>query len=245
MRVGGILKLGVLLSVVFFAVFFAFQRLEITFSLDWTGLLGRSAPIKDPPTQLPRYKCNLLKACPPTHFAFKMNSGGASVVGPKMCLEDNVLMSGVKNNVGRGLNIALVDGKTGNVIKTDFFDMWAGDVNTLIKFLKEIEDGTLVMMATFDDSSTKLNAEARQLISEMGSSSIHLLGFRDNWIFVGAKGIKNKTPFEEYIKNKADTNKYDGWPEVLEMEGCIPIRKKSKGQEWKSMLPRVRGLVSI
>lgn len=63
-------------------------------------------------------------------------------------------MSGVKNNVGRGINIALANGndisctvctilsttvytavtlatcpppgKTGDVIKTDYFDMWAG-----------------------------------------------------------------------------------------------------------------------
>lgn len=29
------------------------------------------------------------------------------------------------------------------------------DVAPLIKFLKEIEDGTIVMMASFDDASTK------------------------------------------------------------------------------------------
>lgn len=55
-----------------------------------------------------------------------MASGAANVVGPKICLEDNVLMSGVKNNVGRGINIALVNGKTGEVIDTKFFDMWGG-----------------------------------------------------------------------------------------------------------------------
>ncbi|KAL4658417.1 protein FAM3C-like, partial [Arapaima gigas] len=216
----GILKLAVLLSVLLFTVFFAFQRLEMSIDLDLRGLIGMYLPL----TKLPRYKCNMAKPCPDGHFAFKMNSGAASVVGPKMCLDDNILMSGVKNNVGRGINVALVDGNTGKLIKTDFFDMWAGDVKTLIKFLQDIEDGTLVMMATFDDSSTKLNAEARKLISELGSSSINVLGFRDNWIFVGAKGIKNKSPFEQHIKNKVETNKYDGWPEVLEMEGCIPIR---------------------
>lgn len=73
-------------------------------------------------------------------------------------------------------------GKTGHLMKTDFFDMWAGgeyfcvifqlklkgfwahmhhavycgaDVAPLIKFLKEIEDGTIVMMAAFDDPATK------------------------------------------------------------------------------------------
>lgn len=148
------------------------------------------------------------------------------MVGPKICLEDNILMSGVKNNVGRGINIALINGKTGELIKTDFFDMWAGDVNTLIKFLKTIEDGTVVMMATFDDSATKLNADAKKMIADLGSSSISTLGFRDNWIFVGGKGIKSKSPFEQHIKNNAETNKYEGWPEVLEMEGCIPARQE-------------------
>ncbi|MCJ8736277.1 hypothetical protein PDJAM_G00257150 [Pangasius djambal] len=151
-----------------------------------------------------------------------MASGAASIVGPKICLEDTILMSGVKNNVGRGLNIALVNGKTGKLIKTESFDMWVGDVNPLIQFLKDIEDGTVVMMATFDDSSTKLTSDARKLISALGSSYINSLSFRDNWLFVGGKGIKTKSPFEQYIKNNAEVNKYEGWPEVLEMEGCIP-----------------------
>uniref|UniRef100_A0AAQ6IS01 ILEI/PANDER domain-containing protein n=1 Tax=Anabas testudineus TaxID=64144 RepID=A0AAQ6IS01_ANATE len=173
-----------------------------------------------------RYKCGLSKPCPPGHFAFKMTSGAASVVGPRICLEDKSLMSGVKNNVGRGINIALVNGRTGELIKTDHFDMWAGDVAPLIKLLKEIEEGTVVMIASFDDPSTKLNDEARKLIADLGSSVITNLGFRDNWIFVGGKGIKTKSPFEQHIKNSADTNKFEGWPEVLEMEGCIPQRQE-------------------
>ncbi|XP_044041705.1 protein FAM3C isoform X2 [Siniperca chuatsi] len=182
-------------------------------------------PVNDGLTKPVRYKCGLSKSCPLRHFAFKMASGAASVVGPRICLEDKLLMSGVKNNVGRGINIALVNGKTGEVIKTDFFDMWAGDVAPLIKFLKEIDDGTVVMMASFDDPATKLNDEARKLIADLGSSAISNLGFRDNWIFVGGKGIKTKSPFEQHIKNSADTNKFEGWPEVLEMEGCVPQRQ--------------------
>ncbi|MBN3313846.1 FAM3C protein, partial [Atractosteus spatula] len=200
-------------------------------------------------TKPPRYKCGLSKPCPEGHFAFKMASGAASVVGPKMCLEDNILMSGVKNNVGRGINIALVNGKTGELMSAESFDMWAGDVSPLTAFLKTIQDGTVVMMATFDDGATKkfdlsdimnsglrcgrfyccfpsrLNDEARKLISDLGSTSISTLGFRDNWVFVGGKGIKTKSPFEQLIKNNAESNKYEGWPEVLEMEGCIPHKQ--------------------
>ncbi|XP_060770250.1 protein FAM3C [Neoarius graeffei] len=224
MRTGGILKLVVLLGVIFLAAFLAFQLLELNTDFNLSRVLVKSE-IMEVATKPVRYKCGLYKPCPEHHFSFKMVSGAASIVGPKICLEDEILMSGVRNNVGRGLNIALVNGNTGKLIKTDSFDLWSGDVNPLIQFLKTIEDGTIVMIATFDDSSTKLNAEARKLISTLGSSYINSLSFRDNWVFVGGKGIKTKSPFEQYIKNNAETNKYEGWPEVLEMEGCIPRKQ--------------------
>lgn len=224
MRPGGLLKLGVLVSVLFVAVFLAFELLESNMNFNLGKVFTRYAPPDPVPTRPPRHKCGLSKSCPEDHFAFKITSGAASVVGPKMCFQDNVIMSGVKNNIGRGINIALLNGKTGELTKSESFDMWTGDVNLLIKFLKEIEDGSIVMMATFDDPATKINNEARNLIADLGSSSISILGFRDNWVFVGGKGIKTKSPFEQHIKNNAETNKYEGWPEVLEMEGCIPIK---------------------
>uniref|UniRef100_A0A8C9YU17 FAM3 metabolism regulating signaling molecule C n=1 Tax=Sander lucioperca TaxID=283035 RepID=A0A8C9YU17_SANLU len=221
----GVLKFAALIFAFLLAVFLAFQLLEINLDFKLSSVISRSMPVNEVSAKPVRYKCGLSKSCPLGHFAFKMTSGAASVVGPRICLEDKLLMSGVKNNVGRGINLALVDGKTGDVIKTDFFDMWAGDVAPLIKFLKEIDEGTIVMMASFDDPSTKLNDEARKLISDLGSSAVSNLGFRDNWIFVGGKGIKTKSPFEQHIKNSADTNKFEGWPEVLEMEGCVPQRQ--------------------
>ncbi|XP_034529787.1 protein FAM3C [Notolabrus celidotus] len=224
-RAGGVLKFAALIFAFLLAVFLAFQLLEINMDFKLSSVISRSMPVNEGSTKPFRYKCGLSKACPIGHFAFKMASGAASVVGPRMCLEDKLLMSGVKNNVGRGINIALVNGRTGDVIKTDFYDMWAGDVAPFIKFLKEIEDGTVVMMASFDDPATKLNDEARKLVSDLGSTAITNLGFRDNWIFVGGKGIKTKSPFEQHIKNSADTNKFEGWPEVLEMEGCVPQRQ--------------------
>ncbi|NXQ28776.1 FAM3D protein, partial [Alaudala cheleensis] len=74
----------------------------------------------------PRHKCGNQKSCPQNYFAFKIISGAANVVGPSICFEDLVLMSSVKNNIGRGLNIALVNGSTGQLLKTDTFDMYSG-----------------------------------------------------------------------------------------------------------------------
>uniref|UniRef100_A0A8C0DB60 ILEI/PANDER domain-containing protein n=1 Tax=Balaenoptera musculus TaxID=9771 RepID=A0A8C0DB60_BALMU len=186
------------------------QSFEIKMHASLGNLFARSAlDAVACSTKPPRYKCGISKACPEKHFAFKMASGAANVVGPKICLEDNVLMSGV-------------NGKTGDLIETRYSDMWGGNVASFIEFLKAIQDGTIVLMGTYDDGATKLNDEARQLIAELGSTSITHLGFTDNWVFCGGKGIKTKSPFEQHIKNNKDTNKYEGWPKVVEMEGCIP-----------------------
>ncbi|KAL1777616.1 FAM3C [Sigmodon hispidus] len=237
--VKGAAKLVVAVAVFLLTFYVISQVFEIKMDASLGNLFARSALdsaarslgisnlflILPEATKPPRYKCGISKACPEKHFAFKMASGAANVVGPKICLEDNVLMSGVKNNVGRGINVALVNGKTGEVLDTKYFDMWGGDVAPFIEFLKNIQDGTVVLMATYDDGATKLTDEARRLIAELGSTSITSLGFRDNWVFCGGKGIKTKSPFEQHIKNNKDTNKYEGWPEVVEMEGCIPQKQ--------------------
>ncbi|XP_054585605.1 protein FAM3D isoform X4 [Eptesicus fuscus] len=169
-----------------------------------------------------KIKCGLSKPCPDNFFAFKILSGAANVVGPSMCFEGHMIMSPVKDNVGRGLNIALVNGTTGKVVRQASFDMYSGDPTLLVKFLKAIPEGMLVLVASFDDPGTKMNDELRKLFSNLGSSYAGQLGFRDSWIFLGARDISNKSPFEQYLKNTPNTNKYEGWPELLELEGCVP-----------------------
>ncbi|XP_032331093.1 protein FAM3A isoform X1 [Camelus ferus] len=144
-----------------------------------------------------RYKCGLPQPCPEEHLAFRMVSGAANVIGPKICLEDKMLMSSVKDNVGRGLNIALVNGVSGELIEARAFDMWAGDVNDLLKFIRPLHEGTLVFVASYDDPATKMNEETRKLFSDLGSKNVKDLAFRDSWVFVGAKGVQNKSPFEQ------------------------------------------------
>lgn len=114
MRVAGAAKLVVAVAVFLLTFYVISQVFEIKMDASLGNLFARSAlDTATRSTKPPRYKCGISKACPEKHFAFKMASGAANVVGPKICLEDNVLMSGVKNNVGRGINVALANGKTG------------------------------------------------------------------------------------------------------------------------------------
>ncbi|TRY54331.1 hypothetical protein DNTS_021307 [Danionella cerebrum] len=146
-----------------------------------------------------KYKCGLSAPCPAKHLAFRLTSGAANVIGPKIWVN-------------------------GDILEIRSFDMWAGEVSELLKFIRPLHEGTLVFVASFDDPATKLNDEARRLFEELGSTAAKELSFRDSWVFVGAKGIENKSPFEQRMKNSKNNNKYEGWPESLEMDGCIPLR---------------------
>ncbi|NWI69832.1 FAM3D protein, partial [Todus mexicanus] len=168
---------------------------------------------------LPQLMCRNQKSCPQNYFAFKIISGAANVVGPFICFNDEIHSS--VNSLCSALNFTF-SGTSGQLLKAGTFDMYSGDVNKLDTFLREIKHGTIVLTASYDDPATKMNDKIRAHFVELGSSHVSKLGFRDNWVFLGAKGLKSKSPFEEHIKNDKNTNKYDGWPELLEMEGCAP-----------------------
>ncbi|XP_006862185.1 PREDICTED: protein FAM3D [Chrysochloris asiatica] len=201
---------------------YVFIRSYTNFNLKTIRLPRWLAHSPSPSVSVVKSKCGLSKSCPTDYFAFKICSGAANVVGPSLCFENHMIMSPVKNNVGRGLNIALVNGSTGTMLKHGFFDMYSGDPKNLEKFLKEIPEDTLVLVASYDDPGTKMNDNIRTLFSNLGSSHAKQLGYRDSWVFLGARNLRSKSPFEQFIKNVPETNKYEGWPELLELEGCVP-----------------------
>uniref|UniRef100_A0A3P8X4S4 Uncharacterized LOC103379726 n=1 Tax=Cynoglossus semilaevis TaxID=244447 RepID=A0A3P8X4S4_CYNSE len=196
------------------------------------GRLSNSAPLLTPVTQeddqfpdpAPRHRlpCLTPRECPSDHFSFYVQSGAANIVLPKICIQNRTVLGAVPGNGGVGLNIVVMDGRTGEILKTGAFDMWGGDVQPLVDFLKAIEVGSVVLMASFDDPATKLNEEARNLIADLGSSLIQTLGFRDNWVFVGGKGESVKSNYEKTLKNEREHNKYEEWPEIIDLHGCIP-----------------------
>ncbi|XP_030587446.1 protein FAM3C-like isoform X2 [Archocentrus centrarchus] len=166
--------------------------------------------------------CRAKRECPADQFSFYIHSGAANVVPPVVCIQNKLVLGAALNNAGGGINIVVVNGKTEEVLKTDRFNMYSGEVKPLIDFLNIIEKGSIVIIASYDEPSTKLNDEARKLIADLGSSAISSVGYRDNWVFVGAKGATLKTPFEKHLKNEEEKNKYDGWPEMIELYGCVP-----------------------
>lgn len=71
-----------------------------------------------------------------------------------------------------------------------------------------------------------MNEETRKLFSDLGSKNVRDLAFRDSWVFVGAKGVQNKSPFEQvWVESLAPPLPSSGqlaWPFCL-----LPVRSPS------------------
>uniref|UniRef100_A0A671TLA6 Protein FAM3C-like n=2 Tax=Sparus aurata TaxID=8175 RepID=A0A671TLA6_SPAAU len=173
--------------------------------------------------KLPKDKdggCYMDTHCPDYHFSFYMRSGAENVMGPKICIQNKMVLGMMLDNVGHGLNIVIMNGKAGNITETGHFNMYNNEVEPLIKFLKSIEDGSVVLIASWDEPSSNLNDEAKMLIADLGSFAVSSLGYRDNWLFVGGKRATMRN-FEKHLKNDNNLNK-NGWPQEVELKGCIP-----------------------
>ncbi|XP_040014944.1 protein FAM3C [Xiphias gladius] len=170
-------------------------------------------------------KCSLSRVCPPDHFALHIKSGAATVVGPTICFDDKIIMSHVLNNVGPGLNIVVVNGENGVVEKFGYLNMKDGNPEDILSYLMGIKPRMIVLVASFDDATTKMTDEMRKLFVGMGSTLVMSLKHRDSWVFAGRAGTENKSLFEKQVVNDEKNNIYEGWPGAVEVGGCFSTNR--------------------
>ncbi|XP_036427041.1 protein FAM3C isoform X2 [Colossoma macropomum] len=159
------------------------------------------------------------KICPADHYPFFIRSGLANMVGPKICLNNTIIMGGLINNIGWGLNIVVVKGRTGEILERRYFNVFSGG---LLEFLKLIQTGSIVLVASYDDPAVVLTDEIREIFARLGSTMIRSVKKRDTWVFAGSVGILKKSQFEKLTANDEKSNVYGDWPEMEEVGGCFP-----------------------
>ncbi|KAM9301096.1 LOW QUALITY PROTEIN: protein FAM3B [Morus bassanus] len=159
-----------------------------------------------------RQKCDH-SPCSPGNYAYWILSGGGKGKLAKICFEDELLISKEKGYVGRGINIAIVN--CNRVIdSTD---------HSVVTFIKNAPEGSLLLMVTPDDGSTWLKNDTKNLVEELGSKEIRNMKFRSSWAFIAAKGFKLPDNIQKEKINQSDKkNRYSGWPAEIQIEGCIP-----------------------
>ncbi|NWV05664.1 FAM3B protein, partial [Ptilonorhynchus violaceus] len=167
--------------------------------------IGKKPVLRAPAPK--RQKCDHWTPCPPGHFAYRILSGGGKQRRAKICFEDE--QSG---------NVLCVSRITSCVIDP------ADHSGEMMDFIRNAMEGTLLLMATHDDGSTKLKNEAKKLVEELGSKEIKNIKFRSSWVFIAAKGFKLPDNIQKEKINHSDQkmNRYRGWPAEIQIEGCIP-----------------------
>ncbi|KFQ71451.1 Protein FAM3B, partial [Phaethon lepturus] len=172
-----------------------------------------------------RQKCDHWSPCSPGSYAYRILSGGGKGKLAKICFEDEL------NNpvleccftTGRFLPpFPLI-----SVINLPFRFLCVIDSTDhsgqMVTFIKNAPEGSLLLMVTQDDGSTRLKNYAKKLVGDLGSKEIQNMKFRSSWAFIAAKGFKLPDNIQKEKINHSDKrNRYGGWPAEIQIEGCIP-----------------------
>ncbi|UMM31049.1 hypothetical protein L5515_012686 [Caenorhabditis briggsae] len=189
--------------------------------------------------------CGMTKGCnEDDSIAVHFFSGEHKDDHPKMCVGERLLFDKDLNNAGRGLNLAMLEPKTGKVTAVAHFDTYEDESNGLVEWLDAIPTGYIVAVVSFDEASNQLSDMARRIFYEMGSSMIDRLKFRASWYFVGQKGIGAYTPFEDL-----NIPQGNNWANPIHASFCLPKslhkwagRKDTSSQMSSSSVGDVRNL---
>ncbi|GMS97494.1 hypothetical protein PENTCL1PPCAC_19669 [Pristionchus entomophagus] len=149
----------------------------------------------------------------PMHFY----SGANKDDHPRMCVGGRMVFAAGLNDAGRGLNVAVIDQKSRKIVKTGHFDTYEKDSTSLELFLDGLGEGDIVAVVSFDEASSMLSDMAKQIFYELGSSMVHRLKFRASWFFVGQKGIRVFSPFEDLNFPAGNA-----WATPIDASICVP-----------------------
>lgn len=90
----------------------------------------------------------------------------------------------------RGFNLAVIEPLRGDLLATDYFDLWAepADADSMADFIAAQATGLYVCAAIKDEGSRYLNENAFQALESIGSQYCRQIGSRDSWAIIGIKG---------------------------------------------------------
>ncbi|KFP97348.1 Protein FAM3B, partial [Haliaeetus albicilla] len=172
-----------------------------------------------------RQKCDHWSPCSPGNYAYRILSGGGKVKMAKICFEDELSPAPVCCfTTDRFLPPFTLISVINLPFKIHFVIDSTDHSGEMMTFIRNAPEGSLLLMVTHDDGSTRLKNDAKKLVEELGSKEIQNIKFRSSWAFIAAKGFKLPDNIQKEKINHSDKkkNRYDGWPAEIQIEGCIP-----------------------
>jgi len=115
----------------------------------------------------------------------RLSSAGYNVGDSSIAVNGHELCS-----CTRGLNVAVFDQDTGNVLKTATYDTYNStqESDQFAALIESLPVGRLAAITAMDDATSNLTERAKQACESIGSSHIRQLAFRGSWAIIGVKG---------------------------------------------------------
>lgn len=133
--------------------------------------------------------------------------------------------------------MVVLNGPDHKIILNDSYNTYTDkrdDSARLIKDMKNIPDGSVVIAAVKDDAIGNMSHEARAVFTQMGSKMIKDLPFKSGWGFIGIKGMKksgeNKGVTVEFGTVMSFTKVVKKATAVQKVEGGSKIQALSQGK---------------
>ena len=172
-------------------------------------------------------KCPVMD-CDKDTYAVYLQSGYGLNTCPMICYQGHNLINHDYNTkcpeTFRGLTIAVLGNLPPPKVKQKkTFDAYVRDED-LLNFLlsSNVQDGDVILVVSFDDSSTSLHESTRNVFSYYGSQLIQEIRFRDSFVMIGQKGLEKGAAFE-MMKHKRSTEDFAP-PVTLAM--CLTLPSK-------------------
>ncbi|CAF1042224.1 unnamed protein product [Rotaria sordida] len=135
--------------------------------------------------------CEIDEKCSYDSIPYKVISGIGTEQYPIICFNNKLLVhKNIKDlKIGRGSNIVVVDGKTYDVKFIETFDTYLEE-NFFLRTLRlKLNDGDILILASFDEMVYALREASLSLLENYGSQVIKKVKYRDSFVMIGQKGL--------------------------------------------------------
>ncbi|CAF1137046.1 unnamed protein product [Didymodactylos carnosus] len=156
---------------------------------------------------VPEFGCEIEYKCRNNEIPYKAISGDGMDKYPIICFDNKLLIhkSLKDSKIGRGVNLVAIDGKTFDIKITETFDTYLEETFFLRNLKLNLNDGDIVIMASFDEMTHGLKEASVSLLENYGSQAIKALKFRDSFVMMGQKGLAKGKAIEMHtLKGQHD-----------------------------------------
>ncbi|CAF2618163.1 unnamed protein product [Rotaria sp. Silwood2] len=140
---------------------------------------------------IPDAGCEIDEKCSDDAIPYKIISGDGVEKYPIICFNNKLLVhKNLKDSkIGRGINLVAFDGTTLDVKITDTFDTYLEETFFLRTLKVNLNDGDIVILASFDEMTYGLKEASLSILERYGSQLIKIIKFRDSFVMLGQKGL--------------------------------------------------------